>query len=753
MLREDMIVEPAAPHSARTRGVAVELLLEAGVVLAESLDLATTLGRIADLTIPRLADLCVIDLLDADGSITQMAVASTDQSVAQDLRNLRERQQLDPGGEHPVARVIRSGEPERLAQMQSTQLRRFAAGSEHAQFMIDRGYHSALVAPLLARQRTLGALSVLRLSTDGPYAEEDLEVVSELARRAALAIDNARLFSEVRQVEQRLAAILANLAEAITLTDEHDRIVFANQAAAELLGAKTPEELMSTEPQEIAERFLILDEEGRELGLEQLPRRRLFAGEAPAPLLVRNVARASGEERWLIARPAPLLDPETGGVRYSVNVYEDVTEVKRTEIAESFMAEASRVLASSMDYTDTLRQIARLAVPLLADWCAVDVIGEHGGIERVAAHHADPARVELAERFAAGHPPAAGEAEGVPEVIRSGRPRLYSGAQALADYARDAEHLAMLQQSGTTAVLVVPLAAPTRTVGAITLASTASARRLFQRDLALAERLGRRAGTAVESARLYTARKRIADVLQSALLPESLPEVPGVQARALYRAAGELNRVGGDFYDICEAGQGRWMLAIGDVCGKGPQAAGVTALARHTLRAAAMLGQGPEGMLRTLHEALRRQPAGADMCTVCLAIIEPDGDRARLTVALAGHPHPMLIDPAGAATAIGRPGTLLGVVDALTIHEVEAELRPGETLLLYTDGVPEAGAPDRQIGEAGLMALCSEAPGLSLERFLERIVHAAAERAPGGLRDDIALLGLRLDAGQAPPQR
>jgi serine phosphatase RsbU (regulator of sigma subunit) len=476
-----------------------------------------------------------------------------------------------------------------------------------------------------------------------------------------------------------------------------------------------------------------------------MPRTRLFAGEEPEPLLVRNIIRATGEERWLIAKPSPVTDPESGELLYAVNVYEDVTEVKRAEIAESFMAEASRVLSSSMDYTATLRQVARLAVPQLADWCAVDVIGEEGELERVATHHRDPKRLELAERLARHHSPAE-DALGVPEVIRTGQARLYSDITpaTLAAYAQDSEHLEMLQELDAKSMLIVPLAAPTRTVGAITLVSAESLRRLLQRDVALARRLGRRAGTAVESARLYTARKRIADVLQSALLPESLPEIPGVQTRALYRAAGELNRVGGDFYDVCDCGQGRWMLAIGDVCGKGPRAAGVTALARHTLRAAAMLGQSPEGMLRTLHEALSRQPAGADMCTVCLVIIEPEEDRARLTVALAGHPPPVLIDEEGSASQIGRPGTLLGVIDALSIHEVECELLPGRTLLLYTDGVPEAGAADEQIGEAGLLALCGEAPKLSLESFLARIALAASERAPGGLRDDIALLGVRL---------
>jgi PAS domain S-box-containing protein len=725
---------------------AVELLVEAGIALAESLDMSETLGRVARLTVPRLADLCVIDLLDEDGSIKQMAVASAEERVARELEALRERQQLNPDGEHPVARVIRSGEPELRAEMTSAQTSSFAEGSAHAQFMIDNGYHSAAVAPLLARQRTIGALSVLRLGGGEPYTPADMELVSELARRAALAIDNARLFSEVRRVEQRLEAILLNLAEAITMTDERGRMIFANQAAADLLGASTPAELMSAPPGTIMRRFLVLDEHGRELDLEHMPGRRLFAGEQPEPLLVRNIVRASGEERWLIVRASPVSDIESGRTLYAVNVFENITEVKRAQLADSFMAEASRVLASSMDYPETLRRVAQLAVPQIADWCAVDVVGEDGEIERVAVHHADPDRIALAEMIDRAYRPSREEPTGVPEVIRSGRARVFTEItpDALASYARDEEHLQMLRAIDATSVIIVPLSAPTGTIGAITLVSSESTRRLSHADLALAERLGRRAGTAVESARLYTERTRIANTLQAALLPESLPQIPGVQLETLYRAAGELNHVGGDFYDVVTLDSDRWLLAIGDVCGKGPRAAGVTALARHTLRTAAMLGQTPEGMLRTLSAALSEQPTGADMCTVCLLTLERLPTHARLTVALAGHPQPLLIDAIGDVEQLGRPGTLLGVLDPIDIREVHAELHPGQTLLLYTDGLPEAGHSGAQLGERRVIELCAQAPGLGLAELLARIERAALDHADGRLRDDIALMSVRL---------
>ena len=726
--------------------VAVSLLVEAGAVLATSLDQATTMGQIARLTVPRLADLCVIDLRDEDRSIREVAVAASDAGIPRALEELRARYPLDPRGEHPVARVIASGEPLLLAEMTSPQLTSFAQGSEHARFMIAHGYRSAIVAPLLARGRTLGALSVLRLGEGEPYGLDELELAGELARRAALALDNARLFAELRGVERRLEAVLVNLAEAITVTARDGRMTFANQAAADLLGDATPAELIEAPPGAIMRRFIVLDERGRELDLEQMPGRRLLRGEEPKPLLVRNIVRASGEERWLMVRSSPVSDPESGEILYAVNVLENITEVKRAQLAESFMARVSSVLASSMNYEETLRQVARLAVPQLADWCAIDLLGEHEEIRHVAVHHADPAKLALAQRLHDAYRVTLAEPSGVAEVMRSGQAQIYSEIRPedLAAYARDSTHLELLAAIGARAVIIVPLAGATRSIGAITLASSESTRRLTHSDLALAVRLGRRAGTAVENARLYTERTRIAQTLQEALLPESLPAIPGAQTHALYAAAGELNEVGGDFYDVFAYGEDGWMLVIGDVCGKGPRAAGVTALTRHTLRAAAISGKSPAGMLQVLHLALQRQPVGADLCTVCLVAMTRSDKRLRLTVALAGHLPPLRIDRDGVTTPLGRPGTLLGVIDPIEISETEAELRPGDTLLLYTDGVPEAGRSSRQLGEQGLRELCAQLAQLPLRELLLHIESAALARAEGRLRDDIALLAVRL---------
>ena len=205
--------------------------------------------EVAKLTVPQLADLCVIDLLDDDGKINDVAVIAANEEIALGLERLRAQFPLDPAGEHPVARVIRSGEPELLAEIADTSLRSFAQGSVHAQFMITHNYRSAVVAPLRARDRTLGTISILRLASsepygqaEKPYGQEDLELALELARRAAMAIDNARLCADLRRLELRLVAFLINVAEAITVVDRSGQTVFANQAAADLLQAASPSE-------------------------------------------------------------------------------------------------------------------------------------------------------------------------------------------------------------------------------------------------------------------------------------------------------------------------------------------------------------------------------------------------------------------------------------------------------------------------------------------------------------------------------
>ena len=248
----------------------------------------------------------------------------------------------------------------------------------------------------------------------------------------------------------------------------------------------------------------------------------------------------------------------------------------------------------------------------------------------------------------------------------------------------------------------------------------------------------------MDNARLYTERTRIAHTLQAELLPSRLPAIPGVTVAVRYRAAGELNEVGGDFYDVFERRGGGWAFEIGDVSGKGAEAAAVTALARHTVRTASLQPAGPRSLLQTLNDALLLQRAGSEFCTVCLAALDLRDGRGTLTVALGGHPPALVLRTNGCVEAVGMAGTLMGVFADPTVTEVTTELQPGDTVLLYTDGVTEAGPTGAEIGDDGLAELLGRLGGLSPEGIVDALEQAAVDIQDGNPRDDIALVAFTL---------
>ena len=227
----------------------------------------------------------------------------------------------------------------------------------------------------------------------------------------------------------------------------------------------------------------------------------------------------------------------------------------------------------------------------------------------------------------------------------------------------------------------------------------------------MAEDFGLRAGAAVENARLYRAASLIARTLQTSLLPPVLPEVPGAILAAAFHPAGQGLEVGGDFYDVFTTGDGQWYLVMGDVSGKGAEAAAVTALARYTLRTAAARRRSPAAILRWVGEAMLDQDAtGGRYCTIACAHVDLARSPARLTVACGGHPLPALRRADGTVEPVGVPGTLLGLLPEPELQDRSTELRPGDTLVLYTDGLTEARAPAPTWGFEELAAAVRAAP-------------------------------------------
>ena len=424
----------------------------------------------------------------------------------------------------------------------------------------------------------------------------------------------------------------------------------------------------------------------------------------------------------------------------------------RETAASELLAEAGALMEDALDQRERAQHLAKLAVPVLGDVSMVDMLTPDGVIERVTA---DSTGGEVAEAFTALRRDAPIDPHGphpVAEVIRSGRTKYLdqlSDDEIDRITTRESER-EMLRRYRFKSCVVLPLGARGAVLGALTLWIMRPAKAFDETARRTAKRLADRAGLALDNARLHEQQTHIASVLQRSLLPRSLPEIRGFDSSSRFLAAGEAYEVGGDFYDVFRSGSGSWTAVIGDVCGKGPEAASLTALARYTVRTASSPDSSPSQVLRRLHESISSERADFRFCTAALARIQapPNGeDEARLTVALGGHPLPIILRKDGRVDPIGRPGTLLGVLPSPVLADAEAALQVGDSLILYTDGVLDV----RDVGERGdpdwLAKQIGEFAGSSANEIAEALADAAIERHGGEPRDDIAILVLHRNDG------
>jgi serine phosphatase RsbU (regulator of sigma subunit) len=365
----------------------------------------------------------------------------------------------------------------------------------------------------------------------------------------------------------------------------------------------------------------------------------------------------------------------------------------------------------------------------------------HGFVRAVAVAHVDPEKVAFARRIGERYPSRVDDPTGVAQLLRDGRPQVVNDIppEMLAAVARDDEHLELLRGVGLQAGLSVPMTAGGKIIGALSLISAESARRFTDADVALAEEIARRAGTAVENARLYTERSHIARTLQTSLLPRTLPNMPGWTAATLYRPAGDENWVGGDFYDMIEIGGG-WLAIVGDVVGRGAPAAALTGLARYTLRTAAGLLDDPLDAVRILNEALLAR-ADMSLCSVA-AVLLCDGDAGAATakVVCAGHPLPLLVR-AGGVRPVGEYSPMLGAYAIEEWAHATVDLEPGDVLALFTDGVFDAVGEDGRFGEERLARTLAGA--VDADDAIARIDAALSAFAVGEQADDTAVLAVQ----------
>ncbi|HET9152888.1 MAG TPA: SpoIIE family protein phosphatase [Solirubrobacterales bacterium] len=548
-----------------------------------------------------------------------------------------------------------------------------------------------------------------------------------IARRRAEAKS-----AEAERFRQHLAEVVRGTQDAVLSKDLDGIVTTWNPAAARLYGY-TPEEAIGRHVSFIVpadhkdEEMVILERVKRGERLDTYETERL---------------RSDGARISVSLTVSPIRSPMRGLIGASV-VARDITAQVRRRRAQDFLVAASRLLDTSLDPVETARTIVSTAVPELAEICLIDFRRADGWYGDSIAAGANPEMAARLEQIRRAQPLDPGGEHPVAQVLRLNQPMIWRDLKApevVDKVSQNDDHLQLMRDAGYNSAAVVPLVARGRVLGAISFLHAHGDMRYDPGDLDFLAELGERAALALDNARLYRERDRVAKSLQRGLRPPRPPEVEGLDISVVFEAAGEGIEIGGDLYDVLPTEDGCWIL-VGDVAGKGSTAASVSVAVRHSVRGLTREIAEPGEVLQRVNELLLTGESLNDFATAMLARLQRDEAGWRLTLASAGHP------PA-ALTAETEPellggGTVLGAWREANVERHERVLDPGATLALCTDGWLEAGPVSTHQGPAAFGEMTQSLSGLELDELTERLRADAVARSSGTLRDDLVVLAVR----------
>jgi PAS domain S-box-containing protein len=430
---------------------------------------------------------------------------------------------------------------------------------------------------------------------------------------------------------------------------------------------------------------------------------------------------------------------------------------RRHRIRLQYLADVNRVLNQSRSRAEVLANIPATAVPLAAAWSALYVLpGSDPDLidltPDVSVSTDDPALEGAARALESSLDNDPVLAADVAKVIQTGQ-----SVVVTPDSEGGSSDGVLNEQGGTSGPaggdvpialrnsITVPLVKRGRVLGALQMVQHDDGRPYGDADLSVAEVAAARIASSLTNLRLIEHERHIATALQRALLPSEIPDIPGVDVAVRYWASGEGTEVGGDFYDVFSVDDHQWAAVVGDVCGKGPDAAAVTSVTRHSIRMSAWHGDRPVEVLEWLNRALLPLDPGR-FCTAAYAVIRHDDAGITLTSTVGGHPLPLVFRADGPIEVLGSPGTLLGAFPTIAVSEATTRLRSGDVVVLYTDGITDVAPPHGFDGDdmAEFVSGCLVEGG-SADDMAERMFEAITARLPIAQRvDDIALLVLRV---------
>jgi serine phosphatase RsbU (regulator of sigma subunit)/PAS domain-containing protein len=426
-------------------------------------------------------------------------------------------------------------------------------------------------------------------------------------------------------------------------------------------------------------------------------------------------------------------------------------EIRAMTRRMDMITEVTRLLLDNSTFSEavTLQRCARLLAGGMASWVIIDIERE-GQLRRqyLVGPHDEPSQ-DLARKVRALDPqPGTAPAQ----VHAAGTSILLAHADDAGILGATGDEAPLLMLLGTTSLLSVPITDDTTIYGALTLARTAAEGPFEVADLGLAERLGQHLGVAIRVDRMFRHRSAVAEALQGSLLPATLPDVPGLDLSAAYLPAGEGLEVSGDFYDVFPV-TGGWAITLGDVCGKGQEAAAMTAAARHSIRALAYCNPDPADVLIKTNEVLLAGGYEDRFVTAKLAYLHWDGDQLRVVLASAGHPGPALVRPDGRVDVLGGGGLPLGLFPDADPHVEMLELGPGDLMFFYSDGVTDARSAQMRYFEDNLSDELAGLAGRSAADTARVIQGSVTSFSQDELRDDLTILVAKVKAPPDPAAR
>jgi PAS domain S-box-containing protein len=579
------------------------------------------------------------------------------------------------------------------------------------------------------------AVAEFHTTAFNPQSEELMGLLGGFADQLGTFIARRRAeaqSAEADRLRQHLAEVVRGTQDAVLSKDLDGVVTSWNPAATRLYGYSAEEAIgrhisFIVPPDHKNEEMVILDRVKRGERLETYETERI---------------RADDTRIAVSLTVSPILSPTRGLVGASV-IARDITAEVRRRRAQEFLVAASRLLDSSLDPTETARTIVSTAVPELAELCLIDFRRADGWLGDSVVAGKDPEMAARLERIRREKPLDPGGEHPVAQVLRLNQPMVWrdlTAPEVVDKIAQNNEHLQLMRDAGYNSAAVVPLVARGRSLGALSFLHAQKDMRYDSGDLEFLAELGERAALALDNARLYRERDRIARNLQRGLRPPRPAEVPGLEVSVVFEAAGEGIEVGGDLYDVLQSEDGCWLL-VGDVAGKGSTAAGVSVAVRHSVRGLTREIDEPDEVLRRVNELLAGGDSLNDFASVMLVRLRREGSGWNIALAAAGHP-PAVLASADGPLLLGG-GSVLGAWAEANVERHERTLAAGETLALCTDGWLEAGPVASHQGPEDFAEMTQALSGLELDEMTERLRADAVGRSSGSLRDDLVVLAVR----------